>query len=188
MLTTASHSRRLVQAARLACLCVCLSGCGYVVGSPYRAEVRTIHVPTFRNDAYRANYNNDGFRRGFEVQLTEAVQNQIQTRTPFRLSKDGAADTRLIGRVVSVGKSVANQNRYDDPRELELSLGVEVIWEDLRSGAVLAQQTVPMNAQIAQAIVSTSFAPETGQSLATATQSAVDQMARQIVGLMETPW
>jgi len=159
-----------------------------MVGSPYRAEVRTIHVPTFTNDAYRAKYANDGFRRGFELQLTEAVQNQIQTRTPFRLSKSPAADTRLTGRVVSVSKGVTNQNRYDDPRELELSLGVEVIWEDLRSGAILAQQTVPMDVKIAQAIVNTSFAPESGQSLATATQTAVDQMARQIVGLMEMPW
>lgn len=188
MPTTVSHSRRIFQTACLGWLCAGLCGCGYLVGSPYRAEVRTIHVPTFRNDAYRANYNNDGFRRGFELQLTEAVQNQIQVRTPFRLAKDGAADTRLLGRVVSVGKSVTNQNKYDDPRELELSLGVEVIWEDLRSGAILAQQTVPVNAQIAQAIVNTSFAPESGQSLATATQTAVDQMARQIVGLMETPW
>lgn len=167
---------------------LCLSGCGYVVGSPYGPEVRTIHVPTFTNDAYKASYTNDGYRRGFELQLTEAVQNQIQTRTPFRLVKSENADTRLTGRVVSVGKTVANQNRYDDPRELELSLGVEVTWEDLRSGAVLAQQTVPMNAQIAQAVVNTSFAPEAGQSLATATQQAVDQMARQIVGLMEAPW
>lgn len=159
-----------------------------MVGSPYRAEVRTIDVPTFTNDAYQASYTNDGFRRGFELQLTEAVQTQIQTRTPFRLAKGPAADTRLTGRVISVGKTVANQNKYDDPRELELSLGVEVIWEDLRSGTILAQQTVPMNAQVAQAIVNTSFAPETGQSLATATQTAVDQMARQIVGLMETPW
>jgi len=164
------------------------SGCGYVVGSPYRAEIRTVHVPTFTNDAYQASYNNDGFRRGFELQLTEAVQNQIQTRTPFRLSKSENADTRLRGRLVSVGKTVANQNKYDDPRELELSLGVEVIWEDLRSGAVLARQTVPVNAQVAQAVVNISFAPESGQSLATATQTAVDQMARQIVGLMETPW
>lgn len=164
------------------------SGCGYVVGSPYGPEVRTIHVPTFTNDAYRPSYTNDGFRRGFELQLTEAVQNQIQTRTPFRLVKSDQADTRLTGRVVSVDKSVANQNKYDDPRELELSIGVEVIWEDLRSGAILAQQTVPVDAKIAQAVVNTSFAPESGQSLATATQEAVNQMARQIVSLMEAPW
>ncbi|WP_437186109.1 LPS assembly lipoprotein LptE [Planctomicrobium sp. SH668] len=167
---------------------VCLSGCGYVVGSPYRTELRTIHVPTFRNDAFQASYTNDGYRRGFELQLTEAVQKRIQTATPFRLTKSENADTRLTGRVVNVSKGVVNQNKYDDPRELELNLGVEIVWEDLKSGQVLAQSTVPIDAQVAQAVVNTSFAPETGQSLATATQSAVDQMARKIVGMMEMPW
>ncbi|WP_437224875.1 LPS assembly lipoprotein LptE [Planctomicrobium sp. SH661] len=179
---------RRVRVPLVLWMSVCLSGCGYIVGSPYGPEVRTIDVPTFTNDAYQASYTNDGFRRGFELQLTEAVQMQIQNRTPFRLVKGAAADTRLTGRVVNVGKTVANQNKYDDPRELELSLGVEVTWEDLRSGAILAQQTVPVDAQVAQAVVNTSFAPEPGQSLATATQSGVNQMARQIVSLMESPW
>jgi hypothetical protein len=35
---------------------------------------------------------------------------------------------------------------------------------------------------------STSFAPEPGQSMATATQDTVNNLARQIVGLMEVPW
>lgn len=164
------------------------SGCGYVVGSPYGAEVRTVHVPTFSNDAYQASYNNDGFRRGIELELTEAVQKQIQLRTPFRLVKEAGADTRLTGRLVSVNKRNSNQNRYDDPRELDLTIGVEILWEDVRSGQVLAQQTVPVSAHLAQSMVTTSFAPETGQSMATATQDAVTQMARQIVSLMEAPW
>jgi len=165
-----------------------LSGCGYVVGSPYGAEVRTVHVPTFSNDAYKAAYTNDGFRRGIELQITESVQKQIQLRTPFKLADDNGADTRLTGRLVSVGKRVSNQNKYDDPRELDLSIGIEVVWEDLRTGQILAEKTVPINPHLAQAVVTTSFAPETGQSLATATQDAVDQMARQIVSMMEVPW
>lgn len=159
-----------------------------MVGSPYGPEIRTVHVPTFTNDDARSSYINDGFRRGFELRLTEAIQKQIQTRTPYRLAKEPGADTRLTGRLVQVNKRVENQNRYDDPRELELSMNIEVTWEDLRSGQILAQRTVPVNAQIAQAVVNTSFAPETGQSLATATQDAVDQLARQIVGMMEAPW
>jgi hypothetical protein len=145
-------------------------------------------VPTFTNDAYRPSYTSDGYRRGFELRLTEAVQQQIQSRTPFRLVDANSADTILTGRVVSVNKLVANQNKFDDPRELELAMGIEVTWEDRRSGRVLAQQTVPLDALVAQAVVNTSFAPETGQSLTTATQTAVDQMARQIVGMMEAPW
>ena len=157
---------------------IIFSGCGYVVGSSFGPEVRTVHVPTFTSDS---------FRRGFETRLTEAVHKQIQL-SPFRLAKPPYADTRLTGRILSIDKRMANQNRHDDPRELELSIAVELTWEDLRSGRILAQREVPLDAPTTQALVNTSFAPEVGQSLATATQDAVDQLARQIVGMMEAHW
>lgn len=156
-----------------------LPGCGYTVGAPYGPEVRSVHVPTFENDS---------FRRGFELRLTEAVHKQIQLRTPYRLVREPYADTRLTGRILGIHKRVENENKYDDPRELELEIGIELTWTDLRTGHILAQRQVPLNAQMAHAVVHASFAPETGQSLATATQDAVDQLARQIVSLMEAPW
>ena len=167
-------------AAILALLGVlCLHGCGYVVGSPYGAEVHSVHVPTFTNAT---------FRRGYELQLTEAVHKKIELNTPFRLVSTPEADTRLIGKIISINKRPANQSRYDDPRELELSIGIEVTWIDNRTGAVLAQRTTPLGAQLTHAIAHASFAPETGQSIATATQDATEELATEIVGMMETPW
>ncbi len=157
---------------------VSISGCGYVAGTPFGREIRTVHVPTFQNDTYR---------RGIEQQLTEAVHKQIQL-TPYRLAKEPGADTRLTGRIISIDKRVANQNKFDDPRELELSIALEITWTDLRTGQIIAQQDFPMEAMSTQAVVDTSFAPEAGQSLATATQDAVDQLARKVVTLMESPW
>ncbi len=156
-----------------------LSGCGYTLGAPYATNIRTVHVPTFVCT---------DFRRGYETQLTEAVQKQIQMRTPYRLAKEPGADTRLTGRIIGIDKREPNQNKYDDPRELELSLGVEVKWEDLRTGQIINQQTVPLAGNAAQLLGTTSFAPEPGQSMATATQDTVNNLARQIVGLMEVPW
>lgn len=156
-----------------------ISGCGYTVGAPFANNVRTVHVPTFQCT---------DFRRGYEQQLTEAVQKQIQMRTPYRLAKEPGADTRLTGRIVGIDKRLTNQNKYDDPRELELALGVEVKWEDLRTGQVINQQTVPLAGNAAQLLGTASFAPEPGQSMATATQDTVNGLARQIVGLMEVPW
>jgi len=154
-------------------------GCGYTVGPNNVREYRSVHVPVFQSES---------FRRGFELQLTEAVQKQIQLSTTYRLTKEPQADTRLIGRIIEVSKRVDNQNRYDDPRELELSLAVEIRWEDTRSGALIAERNFPVASNVTQALSQTSFAPEAGQSLATATKDAVDQMARQIVQLMDTPW
>lgn len=156
-----------------------VSGCGYTVGSPYSAEIRSVYVPTFSSNQ---------FRRGVELQLTEAVQKQIQQRTPFRLAKEGAADTRLRGRIVNFQKGVLGETGQDDARELQINLAVEVTWEDLRTGQVLAQQQIPIGPDIVMQTTQAEFAPEVGQSLATATQTAVDRLARNIVDMMEQPW
>lgn len=155
------------------------TGCGYRAGNVYGPEVRTVDVPIFQNDT---------FRRGIEYQVTEAVHREIQTHTPFRLAKGREADTRLTGRIVEIRKNVLGENKYDDPRELQLSLMVRVTWEDLRSGQLLASQEVPLQPQSLPAIGQAEFAPEIGQSLATATQEATERLARQIVHMMETPW
>ncbi len=154
-------------------------GCGYMVGAPYAPEVRTVAVPIFENNSSR---------RGIEVQLTEAVQKEIQARTPFHLANEPYADTRLIGRIVQVNKRVLGQTGFDDPRELQVSLAVEIKWEDTRNSRVIAESHVPFAAEATHLSAEASFAPEIGQSLATANQTMVDDMARQIVNKMETPW
>ena len=157
---------------------LCCAGCGYMVGGAYAPDVSTVHVPTFESDSYR---------RGFELQLTEAVQKQIQLRTPYRLAKPPHAQTRLEGRILSIDKRVENQNRFDEPRELEFAMGIEVRWIDARTGQLLGAREVPLDAQTTRLVAQSSFAPEAGQSLATANQQAVDRLAQQIVGMMEAP-
>lgn len=179
--TQPEFCRRSKPLGQLWALCALLGlmGCGYVVGSPFRNDVRTVHVPVFQNDS---------MRRGIELQLTEAVQKRIQDRTPYRLAKAAYADTILTGKIVSIDKRPENQTSRDDPRELELSLVVSVRWEDRRTGQVLAERQIPIDAQYAQLMTQSSFAPETGQSLATATQDVTNQLAQEIVSLMEVPW
>ncbi len=156
-----------------------LPGCGYMVGNTFDTQVRTVEVPIFQNDS---------FRRGIEFQLTEAVQKEIQTRTPFRLAKGPGADTRLSGRIVGVRKNVLGETQYDDPRELQLQMFVVVTWEDLRTGQLLASQEVPLQPEAIPLTGQAEFAPEIGQSLATATQDATNRLAKQIVNMLETPW
>jgi hypothetical protein len=156
-----------------------LSGCGYTVGKPYSAQWRTIDVPIFENNT---------FRRDIEYQLTEAVQKEITRRTPYRLATGGDADTRLTGRIVDVRKDVLGETRFDDPRELQISLLVRVTWEDLRTGQVLATQELPLQPVDVPLAAQSEFAPEVGQSLATAMNDAVNQMAKRIVNMLEMPW
>lgn len=154
-------------------------GCGYMLGSFHGGDVRTVAVPVFESNSNR---------RGIEYQLTEAVQNEIKARTPFRITKEPYADTRLKGRIVEVRKRPLGETRYDDPRELQYSLAVVVVWEDLRTGNVLAEQTIPINPVGLSLESSAEFAPELGQSQASANQRAVQELAAQIVDRMEAPW
>ena len=106
------------------------------MGNSFNRDIKTVAVPIFENDTNR---------RGIEFQLTEAVQNEITKRTSYRLAKGLEADTRLTGRIVGFRKDVLGETRYDDPRELQLSLMVKVTWEDLRTGQLLAQQEIPLS-------------------------------------------
>jgi hypothetical protein len=169
----------LALGALLLSAALLMSGCGYVVGGAFAPDIRSVHVPTFTSDS---------FRRGVELQLTEAVQKQIQMRTPYRLTSSQSADTRLSGHIVEIRKDVLGETRFDDPRELQFSLAVEVTWEDVRSGAVLARQQIPLAPDTVQLIAHADFAPELGHSRATATHDVVNDLARQIVGMMEAPW
>ncbi|QDU82165.1 hypothetical protein Pla110_39200 [Polystyrenella longa] len=155
------------------------AGCGYRVGSPHPPQYRTVAVPMFKTNSYR---------RGLEYQLTEAVQKEIQSQSHLRLAKEPYADTRLVGTIVEVRKDVLGETSFDDPRELQLSVAVEMKWEDARTGQVISQNTIPLNGQTTHLIANAEFAPEVGHSLATATKDAVDGLARQIVEGMEAPW
>lgn len=177
--TLAGRSIATAASGFCAGLMILLSGCGYMLGNGFSPDIRTVSVPIFENDT---------FRRGLEYQLTEAVQKEIQSRTPYRLARGSDADTRLTGRIVQARKDVLGENNNDDPRQLQFSILVRVTWENLRTGEILAQQEVPVAPEAIPLLTQAGFAPELGQSQATATQTAIDQMARQITNMMETPW
>lgn len=155
-----------------------LTGCGYQFGHLADPTIRSVAVPTFGSVTER---------RGIELQLTEAVVKQIQTRTPFRIAHESTADTVLRGRVVGVRKRGLSRTITDDPREAEFAPAVEVTWED-RRGRVLGTRSVAISADVVPVLATGTQAVELGQTRATAYQEAVDRLARQIVDLMELPW
>jgi hypothetical protein len=173
------HENRTTRCIGLWLILLAISGCGYTVGAPFSPEIRSVHVPVF---------NSGSNRRFLEYQLTEAVQAQIRQRSHFRLVKEDEADTRLTGRIVDLRKSALGQTRNSDARELQVNLLVEVTWEDVRSGKILAQQSVPLPPEMLQLAAQAEYAPEVGQSLATGDQTAINRLARNIVDMMETPW
>lgn len=171
-------ARRLTIFMALVLACT-VSGCGYVFGPQSVRGVRTVHVRIFQNDS---------FRRNLDYLLTEAVHSEIRTRTAYRLEDEATADTILKGKIVDYRKDLLSETRYDDARELQLNLGIEISWIDRRSGRVLQQRSFLIGDELAHYAANSTFAPELGHSMATAQQDAAEQMAAQIVDMMEQPW
>ena len=174
---------RFARSPGLLLLLAVTVGCaGYQVGvdSLYRPDVKTVHVPIFQSESYR---------RGLGEQLTEAVVKQIEVRTPYKVVSASNADSQLLGTIIYQRKRVLAENAFDEPRDLETEIVVEVSWID-RQGDALMQRivdpTVPaLPIRIGQAV---NFVPESGQSLATAHQEAIQKLARQVVDQMELRW
>jgi hypothetical protein len=102
--------------------------CGYTTRPNYDEQIKTVRVTLFKNQTYI---------RGLEYQLTQAVIREIQWKTPFRVVSDGcAADTELVGNIVSRNKNPVLMGPFNEVRDVEQTIGVEVVWRDLRPGHV----------------------------------------------------
>ena len=162
-------------------LVMTFAGCAtYQIGNRtlYPQDVHTVYVPMF---------DSDSFRRNLGERLTEAVMKEIENKTPYKVVGTPNADSILSGRIVSETKRVVTENHYDDPRQLDVSLSIEVSWVD-RGGGILYDGCVALPPELRMVTASATFVPEYGQSVATAHQRAVERVAQQIVGMMEAPW
>ncbi len=101
---------------------------GYTTRPNYDEQIKTVRVTIAKNQTYI---------RGLEYQLTQAVVREIQWKTPFRVVSDGcAADTELVMNIVSRNKNPVLYGPFNEVREVEHTVGVEIIWRDLRPGHV----------------------------------------------------
>ena len=147
-------------------------GCGYTAGGPYRKGIETVHVDMFGTRE---------FRRGLEFQLTEAVKKRVGLDTPYRLSPLERADTTLSGDILEVRQAAwAPDPLTRQPREKQMNLAVQVRWKDLRTGKMLFD--APIRLQAAD------YLPAAGETEAYTEQRVIEKMAQQIVAQMYDPW
>ncbi len=166
----------------LVAVVVIMPGCAaYQFGSAsmFRAGIRTVHVPVVRNDT---------FRHDLGIRLTEALVKEIERRTPYKVTGDPNADSVLTCRVGNEAKRVLTETETDDPRALDAVIAVEATWAG-RSGQLLMQNSVVPNGSLAITFGQDArFVPEAGQSIDSATQAAIEDLAERIVSQMECRW
>ena len=147
-------------------------GCGYSVRAPYNANVRTVYVPIFRSVT---------FRRDVQLQLTEEIIKQIESRTPFKVvGKPEGADTTLEGVVNFADKNIILENPFNLPRQLTASMTADVTWTDNRTQKKVGE---PMKVTVLY-----NFFPEVGETSTAAFLKCNQKLATDIVNAMEKPW
>ncbi|WP_146389899.1 LPS assembly lipoprotein LptE [Allorhodopirellula solitaria] len=168
-------------------ICVAISLVAVVGCAPYRlgnaalfpTGIRTVHVPVVRNATVRHNIG---------LQLTEALIREIELRTPYKVTADPSADTILKCEMISESKTVLSETNEDYPRALDGGVQVRASWSD-RQGRLLFNNSVIPTDDLA--IIFTQderLVPEAGQSVDTAMQQAIEDLAGRIVSQMETRW
>ncbi len=150
-------------------------GCGYTLRTPYNRELKTIYVPMFKSQR---------FRRDLNLQLTQLVQQEIQTRTPYRIvNTPEQADCRLDGVITYDDKNIIVENPNNLPRHLQASMYVTVSFTDNRTGVTTTKVSPP--AFVAEAAP---FYPEIGDTAELGFQKVMQKLARDIASMMEDPW
>ena len=153
----------------LALATLAIGGCGYTGQSLYPSSIKTVAVPIWKNDTFRHQL---GFR------LTEAIDKNIESRTPYRLASINHADSVLRGTIVHVQETVLNYRFQTNlPQETQLTIAVDFTWKDLRTGKILSERKYFAR--------SANIIPQIGQQLADAEQTATEKLARAIVAQMQ---
>ncbi len=153
-------------------LIACAGGCGYSSSSLHPQGIRTVYVEMFQSKE---------FRRGLEMQLTEALRKEIDRGTPYRNAPKNRADTVLSGEVLEVRQgSLGRDFITDKPRELAATIVVSYRWKDLRTGRILVESP-----QFTQTI---EYVPPLKETFYMASEEGMNKLARRIVDSMETGW
>ncbi|MEM0925128.1 MAG: LPS assembly lipoprotein LptE [Planctomycetota bacterium] len=174
--------RRLATLLLSATSLILAVGCAsYRFGSDalFPANLRTVYIPAVRNET---------FRHEIGPQLHEAIVREVQLQTPYTVVGHPGADSILRCTVTAQSKVILTESASDDPRALDAAVSVAANWTT-RDGRRLMQNSIAMlDADSIGFSQSQRLVPEAGQSIQSALQESVDQLAKRIVSQMEARW
>ena len=142
----------------------------YRTTNTQKNPIRTVAVDVFGSKE---------FRRGLELQLTEAVKKRLNSDSPYRLANKEYADTLLSGEIKEVRQSTIGRDfRNVLPRETVQTVVVSFKWKDLRTGEVLVDRP--------NFVQSVDYIRPLHEDFYHASERAMDRMAERIVEQMES--
>ena len=147
---------------------------GYSFTRSHDSSVRTVAVPIFQNPT---------FARGLEIELTDAIIKEVQSKTQWRVAPEGTANTTLSGTLInSQMRRLSTGNATGMSQELSVELTVDFDWKDTRSGKTLVSRR---SFTAAEAFVPASPANERVEA---GQHAAIQRLARDIVAELRSNW
>ncbi len=189
---------------------------GYDVGAGalYDENIKTVYVPLFNNRAFQTTPYR-GFEVDVTQAVIREIGKTTTFRVTSDYTR---ADTELLGNIVSITKTIQNVNQLNFLREGEVQVIVEVVWRNLNTGEILSNPrqrpgravpnplidappppfdpNVPLPPEVkppdqprpVRLLATGRMIPELGETNASASQRVHQQIAVQIVSMMEKKW
>jgi len=147
---------------------------GYSFASTFDESINSVAVPIFHNETTS---------RGLELELTETLIKEIQTRTPWHIAQADRADTTLVGVVTGTELlALSDDSQTGLVQDQAARITIRFEWRDNRSGDVILSRE--------QFSASAVFSPnrKVGQRLEHGQRSAIEELADDIVSQMRSSW
>jgi hypothetical protein len=147
---------------------------GWHVQAPFdTSEVKTVFV-TFKSQV---------FRRDLQLMLEEAVTKEINMRTPYRtVGNPEKADAILSGTITVDDKNLVVEAPTNLPRQMSSTM---TVWLGYKHNPPKESEKNLPPTPITETL---QFVPEIGQTTLSSFQQVTENIAKQIVDMMEQPW
>ena len=147
---------------------------GYASGAMYSSKFRSVAVPLFKNN---------GTDRAVQFQLGDALVNEFEQMTPYKVTSEGRADTVLRGTITAVTMNMVSQSLGTGlPEEMAFGVTVDFEWLDMKTGKPIVSR-----AGFKSTAVFVASLPN-NQPIDLARFAVAQQMARDIVASLQGDW
>ncbi len=117
---------------------VSMAGCGYTNRATLPNNIRTIAVPTFKNQIKQGDTYT--YEAGMEVDITNAIINRLNYDGNLKVVSLDKADATLEGRITSYNQDTVRYEDRASVKEYRLFIGVDLMLKDNRSGEVIWEE------------------------------------------------
>ena len=116
-----------------------LSGCGYTQKAHLPNDIKTIAIPTFKNEIPPK--EQFAYHPGLEIELTNAIRDRFIFDGNFKVVEESAADAVLKGAIISYEQEGLRFDRLESVEEYRLFLVVSFELVDRKTNQAVIKES-----------------------------------------------